>query len=284
MGVFICPICRGALSNESGVMRCALGHSYDVARSGYVNLHRPGIKSNSRSGDPEDMVRARRAFLSRGFYDRYVRSAANFAAGAITGGARTVVDAACGEGHHTLILADSFAAELTVGIDASKTAADLAQKTANAAKRERDASGVGTPGDVRFIAGNIFDMPLCDSAADVVSVLFAPIPFEEARRVLRPGGALLVCSAGREHLIELRRLVYDEVRYKDEKPPEADGFDLAARDNVSYSVDLDKGSLGELFAMTPFCRRVGGAARERVAAANGSPMTVSVDLSVYIKK
>ena len=83
---------------------------------------------------------------------------------------------------------------------------------------------------MRFIAGNIFDMPLRDCCADAVSVLFAPIPFDESRRVLRPGGALLVCSAGREHLIELRRLVYDEVRYKESSVPVAEGFTVAARE------------------------------------------------------
>ena len=292
MGALICPVCRGELSAEAGVLRCEKGHSYDVARSGYVNLLRPGIKSNARSGDPEDMVTARRAFLSRGYYDRYVREAAalvlHFAGGE---SADTLVHAACGEGHHTLILAESLGAALTFGVDASKKAADLAQKNANAARREAQAKreraeSADSPvsGTVRFIAGNIFDMPLADECADAVSVLFAPIPADEARRVLRTGGLLLVCSAGREHLIELRRAVYDEVRFKDAPADVPDGFDLAARENVSYTVDLDGGALRELFAMTPFCRRVGEAARERIAASDGSPMTVSVDCAVFSKR
>lgn len=278
MGALICPICRGELIAADNALRCASGHSYDVARSGYVNLHRPGIKSNARSGDPDDMVKARRAFLSRGFYDGYVREAASVCSRA-AGGKKphTFVDAACGEGHHTLILRDELSPESTIGIDAAKNAADLAQKAANAARR-------GEPGgEVRFIAGNIFDMPLADSCADVVSVLFAPIPFDEARRVLRQGGLLLVCSAGREHLIELRRLIYDEVRYKDETLFEPEGFALAARENASYVADLDKEALRDLFAMTPFCRRAGEAARRKIDASDGSPMTVSVDCAVFMK-
>ena len=45
----------------------------------------------------------------------------------------------------------------------------------------------------------------------------------------------------------------------------------------------DAAALGELFAMTPFCRRVGDAARDRIAASGGSPMTVSVDAAVFRK-
>ena len=227
------------------------------------------------------MVKARRAFLSRGYYDRYVREAATLALSARDGRrVETLVDAACGEGHHTLILAEALGAAQTFGVDAAKGAVDLAQKNANALKRS-DPSDDGR--EVRFVAGNIFDMPLSDGCADVVSVLFAPIPAEEARRVLRPGALLLVCSAGREHLIELRRAVYDEVRYKDEKPLDAEGFSLAARESVTYTVDLDGEALRELFAMTPFCRRVGEAARERIAASDGSPMTVSVDCAIYVR-
>ena len=289
----MCPICRGELTAAQGgaALRCNAGHSYDVARSGYVNLLRPGIKSNARSGDPEDMVKARRAFLSRGYYDRYVREAAALLRRTLCTAPDLFVDAACGEGHHTLILAYALSAALAVGIDAAKGAVDLAQKNANAARRAAECGDRGEAakceskrGEVRFVAGNIFDMPLADGCADALSVLFAPIPVDEARRVLKPGGSLLVCSAGREHLIELRRAVYDEVRFKDEMPLEAEGFELAARENVTYSVDLDGEAIGELFAMTPFCRRVGEAGRERVAASDGSPMTVSVDCAVYRKR
>ena len=296
-------------------MRCESGHSYDIARSGYVNLHRPGIKSNARSGDPEDMVAARRAFLARGYYDRYVWEAAALALDLADGRLEMLTDAACGEGHHTLTLAKALSPHTTIGMDASKKAADMAQKAARriagtqsrATQSETERALEGQtggnvpfgdtshsnapfiaegfpPGDIQFIAGNIFDMPIASACADIVSVLFAPVPYEEARRVLRPGGLLLVCSAGREHLIELRRAIYDEVRYKDTPNVAPEGFTLAARDNATYSVTLDSAALGELFAMTPFCRRVGEAARQRLAqGGEESPMTVSVDIAVFRK-
>lgn len=274
VGILVCPLCRSGLVREGASLRCSSGHSYDIARSGYVNLHRPGIKSNARSGDSADMVQARRAFLSRGHYDRYVREAAQAILRVSEECPGTVIDAACGEGHHTLILADEFHAPLTVGIDASKKAADIAAKAASRCSKETA---------VRFIAGNIFDMPIAGESADIVTTLFAPVPEGEALRVLRRGGLLCVCGAGREHLIELRRAIYDTVRYKDKPCAVPEGFALAAQENISYRIDLDRDALSELFVMTPFYQRIGEQRRESVAALGDTEMTVSVDLTIFRK-
>ena len=36
--VLICPVCGAALGEASGALRCERGHSFDLAREGYVNL------------------------------------------------------------------------------------------------------------------------------------------------------------------------------------------------------------------------------------------------------
>lgn len=41
MSLFICPICAAPLAREGNIYRCPGGHSYDVARSGYVHLLPP---------------------------------------------------------------------------------------------------------------------------------------------------------------------------------------------------------------------------------------------------
>lgn len=33
-----CPVCRGELELEAAGVRCPVGHSFDIARQGYVNL------------------------------------------------------------------------------------------------------------------------------------------------------------------------------------------------------------------------------------------------------
>jgi len=55
---FICPNCSLALVREGRVLRCETGHSFDLAREGYVNLlvgKRPAI-----TGDSAAMIAARR--------------------------------------------------------------------------------------------------------------------------------------------------------------------------------------------------------------------------------
>lgn len=311
-GVFVCPVCRSVLRIEGRSLRCASGHTYDMARSGYVNLLPPGRKSNARSGDPDSMVRARREFLSGGYYDRYVREAASLAAPFFGGG--VMLDAACGEGHHTLILAESLRPALAVGIDASKKAADAAAKAANASSKAAKGSSTAanslsavseadTGADFlhssdslkqsawctsrtgfAFAAGNIFDMPVASASCGLVTVLFAPIPFDEARRVLDVGGVLLTAGAGAEHLIELRRLIYDEVRIKNSAVTKPDGFCEVRSENISYKLELDPSSLLALFEMTPFCFRAGAAARDRIASSGGMSVTVSVDCKLYRKE
>ena len=53
-----CPVCGEALAEADGSLRCAAGHSFDIARQGYANLV-PG-----RADTPE-MVEARDAFLAK---------------------------------------------------------------------------------------------------------------------------------------------------------------------------------------------------------------------------
>lgn len=303
--VFVCPVCRAVLLANGRSLRCASGHTYDMARSGYVNLLPPGRKSNARSGDPDSMVRARREFLSGGYYDRYVREAASLAAPFFGGG--VMLDAACGEGHHTLILAESLRPALAVGIDASKKAADAAAKAAKASSKAANSLSAVSESDsgadflhssdslkqspvftsrtgFAFAAGNIFDMPVASASCGLVTVLFAPIPFDEARRVLDAGGVLLTAGAGAEHLIELRRLIYDEVRIKKPADTKPDGFCEVRSENISYKLELDPSSLLALFEMTPFCFRAGAAARDRIASSGGMSVTVSVDCKLYRKE
>ena len=303
--VFVCPVCRSVLRANGRSLRCASGHTYDMARSGYVNLLPPGRKSNARSGDPDSMVRARREFLSGGYYDRYVREAASLAAPFFGGG--VMLDAACGEGHHTLILAESLKPALAVGIDASKIAADAAAKAAKASSKAANSLSAVPESDsgadflhssdslkqsawctsrtgFAFAAGNIFDMPVASASCGLVTVLFAPIPFDEARRVLDVGGVLLTVGAGAEHLIELRRLIYDEVRIKKPADTKPDGFCEVRSENISYKLELDPSSLLALFEMTPFCFRAGAAARDRIASSGGMSVTVSVDCKLYRKE
>src|SRR5579871_4726196 len=87
-----CPQCapggvgagEGRLARADGSLRCAAGHCFDIARSGYVSLLPGGSARNA--GDSAAMVRARAEFLGAGHF-------AGLAAALARAAARAVADA-----------------------------------------------------------------------------------------------------------------------------------------------------------------------------------------------
>ena len=57
-----CPVCGRGLEAEPPRLVCPAGHSFDRARSGYVNLMTG--RPSRRVGDTGEMVRARSRFLA----------------------------------------------------------------------------------------------------------------------------------------------------------------------------------------------------------------------------
>ena len=104
----LCPVCGETLVREERVWHCKNRHSFDVARSGYVNLLPPSA-SGKRHGDDKHMVAARTAFLSRGYYDHLIGSVAE-ACMQLAGPDACVLDAGCGEGTYTRAIYDALAA------------------------------------------------------------------------------------------------------------------------------------------------------------------------------
>lgn len=71
--VLMCPVCRQSLNLTERTWRCEQGHSYDVAKQGYVNLHVVQHKHSKNPGDTPESVDARRAFLQGGIISLYSR-------------------------------------------------------------------------------------------------------------------------------------------------------------------------------------------------------------------
>ena len=62
MSLFLCPICGAPLERAEGRYRCPKGHSYDIAREGYVHLLTDNRKHGKEPGDDKTMVAARIRF------------------------------------------------------------------------------------------------------------------------------------------------------------------------------------------------------------------------------
>lgn len=283
--ILACPLCGALLYSDNKTFKCCgeRTHSYDIARSGYVNLLPPGKGKNAKTGDDLEMIRARKDFLYTGYYDRYVSEAVSFASGFLKTENKNdivMVDAGCGEGHHSILMSEKLEEIIKLpvklfGFDASKHGVDCASKTA---KRK------GNTAASFFAAANIFDLPVKSGSVDLVTSLFAPIAADSFYNVLSDEGILLICSAGEKHLYEFREVLYDEVFLKKEPIVAPVGFELIDKNLIEYNIRLKScDEISSLLKMTPFFYRSRQTNKNKLLTMEGMDVTVSVLVSVYRK-
>lgn len=269
MAELICPVCGGPLAAEEKTYRCPAGHSFDRAKSGYVNLL-PPAPEGKRHGDDKLMVKARSEFLDKGYYDRLAEEVAACACRYAPRDPR-VVDAGCGEGMYTArVLSRLTASGRTahvVGIDISKDA------LIRAAKRSKE---------LTLCVASTAHMPLADGWADVVLNIFSPFMGGEFARVLKPGGTLIRVVPLERHLWELKKLIYDTPYENQVMALEEPGFRIIERRELRYEITLDSGEdIMSLFKMTPYYYKTGAADQKKAEAAEHLKTAVEFCVLVY---
>lgn len=261
MSLFICPICAAPLAREGNIYRCPGGHSYDVARSGYVHLLPANKKHSADPGDDREMTAARTRFLDGGWYSPLRQALCDLAL-THAGPSYTILDAGCGEGYYTENLFSVFhnagRSFQLAGVDLSKSALKKAARRVPAGRICRGLSlppasgwGIGGP------AGGLLRPP---GPGRIPSVL-------------RPGGTLLYVVPGPRHLIELKRVLYDRPYENLEQDIPYDGFTPLGVTPVNCHFTLDRKSALDLFRMTPYAwktPREGVARLEALDALEGS--------------
>jgi len=85
------------LVREERRVVCARGHSFDVARSGYINLLQPQERRSKHPGDTAAAIAARRRLHDRGVTAPLARAIADLLAATPDD---VVLDAGCGEGFY----------------------------------------------------------------------------------------------------------------------------------------------------------------------------------------
>lgn len=242
MTFFKCPVCGKLLEEIPDEYKCPDGHSFDIAREGYVNLLAPAGHGKV-PGDNPIMVSARRRFLDCGYYENLRRAVAETVSRLNFEHNKNIfaADAGCGEGYYT----SGIAAALDLkGISASAAGIDISKRAVKAAAKRYK--------NVRFAVAGIFDMPFPDGCADVLTSIFAPICKTEFLRVVKPGGYLVIVSPGRNHLFGLKKLLYEKPYLNEEKEYRQNGFVKVRADRVKSRITVKGGGIRDLFAMTPY--------------------------------
>ena len=115
--------------------------------------------------------------------------------------------------------------------------------------------------------------------------MFAKIIPEEKMRTLKKGGYLIIVSTGENHLEEMKKVVYKEVR-KDFYSPIEDLkiFDYVETINCTYKTTINENeSIRSMFNMTPYRWRSPREGIEKLFALDKLPITVDVNLDVFKK-
>lgn len=219
--MLVCPVrdCRLPLQRAGRRVFCERGHSFDVARSGYINLLQPQDRRSNQPGDTAAAVAARRRLHDRGVTGPLLDAISKILCPTHSD---IVLDAGCGEGFYlgTLARQAGFHGH---GIDISVPAIEAA------ARRHPECEWIVANAD-RFV-------PYADRSFLIVMSITARMNSSEFRRVLRDDGRLLIALPAPDDLIELRGSGHDRTaRTVDTFARE---FTLVDQRRVSTTAELD---------------------------------------------
>lgn len=240
--LLVCPKCKGNLIKQDNSLKCTLGHSYDIAKQGYVNLL---LGNAANTGDDKDMCRSRHNFHSMNYYKCLAERLADIC---LSLGLERIIDAGCGEGYYIRAIRDMYFGKgknivSLCGIDLAKEAILIGAKCEKVIPEDSR---------IEYAVAGIFDMPVADNSTDCVLSVFAPVPDAEAHRVLTDGGYMIVVTPGEKHLDGLKRVIYDSVYYNEVSEKTYDGFATISVHTAEDVITVEGDNIKNLFHMTPY--------------------------------
>ena len=289
-----CPIDGARLEIRDRQWVCANGHSFDIARQGYVNLLPVQHKRTRHPGDSKAMVSARTAFLNSGNYEPIARTLAELVQTRVSAIRATngddhgddhgdddgicLLDAGCGEGYYfdyvfkVLEQNPADTGLCMLGLDISK------QAILEAARRNKH---------INWIVGTNRQPPLLPASVDIILCVFGFQSFEGFEKVLKPGGSILLVEPGPDHLAELREIIYAEV--KKTPPPtlahaQALGYALVEEQSLQFKTRISSNAqINNLLVMTPHFYRASQAGRDTAAQLQSLDLSIDIVFRVLQK-
>lgn len=263
-----CPKCHQPLEQSGRSYYCPNHHTYDLAKSGYLNLLLNPDKSSNHPGDSKESLLARRAFLNQGYY-QIISDTLNELSKKYLAQEGHILDLGCGEGYYLQRLKRALgtAKNTYYGLDISKEAIQMATRYDK---------------EIFWIVGNSKNIPVSDHSMDLVAAMFTVVNKDELARIMKPGGKIIHVTANNpNHLIEIKHLIYDEVYTKPDtfiRLP----FEVKERFDVRKTIHIDSHEdCLNLLKMTPHYYHIKKEKRDQLALMSGMDITIDVRFMVY---
>lgn len=265
----ICPVrdCGRELHTTGAALACEARHSFDVARSGYVNLLQPQDRKSDQPGDSPAAVEARARFLAQ-FGDPIAAPLAS--AVRKIARKRPILDVGCGVGFHLDTLRQRLQAPAAYGVDLAVAAVERAART------YRSCSFIVANAD-RFI-------PFADRSFSAIFSITARRNASEFARLLNDGGVVAVALPAADDLAELREVAQGEAVLRDRTEAlvtEMAGFEVIDAFCLSRTVPLERAAIDDLLAAT--YRGARHAERSRLGVLDQLEVTISRDIVLFKK-
>ena len=272
MSLFRCPLCGAPLERTEHTYRCPAGHSFDIAKEGYVHLLPPNRKHSAAPGDDREMAAARREFLSKEYYRPLMNTICSRIL-ALSGETPRILDTGCGEGYYTAGVYQALTAAgkrpVMAGTDISKFILRYAARRCRA---------------IEFAVASSYRLPLGDESVDVLLNCFSPLALEEFRRVLRPGGYFLYVVPAADHLWQLKEVLYDHPYPNEEKETPYEGFTYREIAPVEYTIHLPcSADIQALYHMTPYCWKTPREGAERLGRLETLDCRIAFRIHIFQK-
>lgn len=252
MELLKCPVCNLKLNRNLNTYKCEENHSYDISSKGYVNLLLANQHHSFNSGDSKESIISRTRFLDLGYYHILRKTIFDTIVKYLKENNYSFMDEinfcdlACGEGYYTNYIHQELSNEYkvnTVGVDISKAAIIEACNRKRANKIE----------NVDYFIGNLMNLPFLDNSFDVMLNCFAPMDDKEFNRVLKDNGIYIRVLPDANHLLGIKKQLYENVILNVMKEKELNGFTLIDEIHIEDDIRLKNSTeILDLFKMTPY--------------------------------
>lgn len=220
------------------------------------------------------MVVARRDFLASGIYQPIAERLAKYVTMVSQGEAITLADAGCGEGYYLRQIKQLCYPTAKTTLDTAFIGWDISKFATQSAAKQSD---FGT-----WLTASNAAIPLSANAIDALLNVFGFEVADEFARVLKRGGFLITADAGEKHLIDIRELIYPDIKpYRPKNLLDNKHFSLCKQESLRYETTINAQQLAQLLLMTPHFFRATAERKANLQAHAQLTVTIDVIFRIY---